>query len=218
MQCEQCESLLFEFNEGILSAELSADVDSHLQTCNECSQLLNDIWQMGLVSSRWQDQNVPLWNRRGHFFSKSNWQFPQLLATAASFLALVIVLSDVHFVTNDEGITLKAGRSDYISEGRLVSLKAEQDASFNQRFQKLTAQQVVSNQLVLRTLLDTSRQERREDFTTLVSYWNETQAAQFEETEDSLRFLLVSQAEDQKDIRQLNAAFQDISLRRGNDM
>ena len=218
MQCEQCESLLFEFNEGILSAELSADVDSHLKSCDECALLLNDIWQMGLVSSRWQDQNVPLWNRRAHFFSKSNWQFPQLLATAASFLALVIVLSDVHFVTNDDGITLTAGRSDYVSESKLVSLKAEQDAAFDQRFQKLTTQQVASNQLIVRTLLQTSRQERREDFTTLVSYWNETQAAQYEETEDSLRYLIASQAEDQKDIRQLNAAFQDINLRRGNDM
>ncbi len=218
MQCEQCESVLFDFNEGNLSPEASAEVNSHLETCDECSALLNDIWQMGLVSSRWQDQRVPLWNRRQQFFAGSSWQFPQLLATAASLLALVMVLTDVHFVTSDDGIMLKAGRSDYVSETSLAMLKAEQDNEFDQRFQKLTAQQVASNQLMLRTILDTSRQERREDFTTLVSYWNETQAAQYQETEDHLRYLLASQADDERDIQQLSDAFNRISMRRGKDM
>lgn len=218
MKCEQCESVLFEFNEGSTPADLSAEINAHLESCDACAQLLNDIWQMGLVSSRWRDESVPLWNRRQYFFSRSSWQFPQLLATAASLLALVLVLSDVHFVTGHNGITLKAGRSDYVSQSNLALLKTEQDGEFDQRFQRLTAQQVASNRLMFRTLLERSRQERREDFTTLVSYWNESQAAQARETEDQLRYLLASQADDERDIQQLSDAFQQIRLRRGNDM
>jgi hypothetical protein len=218
MRCEQCESLLFEFHDGALAADVATSIDTHLQDCDSCADSLSSIWQMSLVSSRWRDEHTPSWDRKHYFFPRSNWQFPQMLATAASLLALVLVLTDVHFVTGADGIALKSGRSNYVSTASLDAFKADQDVYFGARFQKLTVQQVASNQLMLRSLLDTSQQERREDFTTLVNYWNESQADQYQNTEDSLRYLMASQAEDEKDIRQLTSAFKDIGPRLGSDM
>lgn len=210
--CTQCEDKLFDFHEGNLDASTAAEVDAHLKTCDACAQLLNDIWQMNLVSTRWQDQQVPVLqaNRGDYHFRKSGWQLPQLIATAASILALAVVLTDT--------MLDRASAPDVVTQAQLAEYRSTQDQRFNERFQRLTDQQVASNQLVLRTMLDTSRQERKEDLATLVTYWNTTQARQYQQTEEDLRYLLASQAEDEKDIQQLSDAFQRISLRRGNDM
>ena len=171
---------------------------------------------MNLVATRWQEQEVRNWDRSGAFFSKKSWQFPQIFATAASLLTLVVVLTDTHFVVNNDGIAVKFGRSGYVSEATLADFSDSQKTSLNQNLQRLTAQQIASNQLVLKTILDTSHQERRQDMGTLVSYWNAAQAEQFQQTEPELRYLLASQAEDEKDIKQLSDAFTEI--RRGNNM
>jgi predicted anti-sigma-YlaC factor YlaD len=218
VNCEACEQQLFDFHEGRLTGEAASQVDAHLKHCDACSALLNDIWQMSLAASRWQDQRVPDWDRKSAFFEGKRWQFPQLLATAASLLALVLVLTDVHFVSGDGGITLRMGRGDYVSVSTLDQFRDIQQAQLEQGFDKLTAQQVASNQLMLGTMLDTSRKERREDFSTLVTYWNGIQARQYQETEENLRYLLATQAEDERDIQQLGDALQQISLRRGTDM
>lgn len=217
LNCEQCEDQLFDFHEGRLSPEQSASIDQHLKQCNACSQLLNDIWQMSLVSTRWQDESVPNWQRDSHF-AKSGWQFPQTLATAASLLALVLVLTDVHFVSSNDGLTLRMGRNNYLSKVDVEALKAEQKNYLDESIQQLTSQQSETNQLLLRTMLQSTRQERKEDFSTLVSYWNSVQAKQQEETDENLRYLLATQAEDERDIQQLSAALQQIGTRRGTDM
>jgi|AP95_1055475.scaffolds.fasta_scaffold00423_18 hypothetical protein len=218
MNCEGCEGLLFDFQEGRLESSVATRVDAHLKNCSECSSLLNDIWQMNLVSSRWQDEPVRAWDRSNHLFPSRQWQFPQIFAVAASVLALVIVITDTRVITNEDGIALKMGGSGYVSGSTLEELQVKQDSSFNQRFLRLTAQQVASNQLVLRSVLEASRQERREDFGTLVSYWNATQALQHQQAEENLKYILARQVEDGRDIRQLNTALQEANFRRGNDM
>lgn len=211
--CEQCQQHLFEFHEGALGSALAVQVDQHLKGCDECAALLNDIWQMNLVSTRWQEvepapQHTPVSTR----------QWPQTLATAASILALVLVITDTHFVTGDDGITLKVGRSGYVSNTDLQDFRRDQDSAFNERFQRLTAQQVASNQLMLRSVLETSREERREDFSSLVTYWNTAQAQQAQQTKEDLQYLILSQAEDEKDIQQLTSAVQQLRVGRGNNM
>jgi hypothetical protein len=217
INCETCEEQLFDFHEGNLDPASSALVDAHLHRCEMCSGLLNDIWQMGLVATRWQDHAVPEWQRSSHQ-KKSAWQLPQMLATAASMLALVLVLTDAHLVTTGSGVSLTFGSPGYVSEATFLETQQKQRAEFGQQLQLLATQQVSSDQLVLRSVLQASREERRQDFGSLVTYWSSAQARQYQETEESFRYLLASQAEDEKDIQQLSAAFQQISLKRGNDM
>lgn len=223
MNCEQCETLLFDLHEGKLEANVASQVDKHLSSCNECAALLNDIWQMGIVSTRWQDQPLP--DRTPFSDERSTkgspqrtWQLPQIFATAVSVLAMVVVLSDARISKVPEGITLSFGEPDYVSTAALTDFRNELDAVFSQRFERLTTQQIASNQLVLRSVLDTSRAERRREITTLVSYWNTAQSNLIEQREEDLRYLLANQAEDEKDINQLNHALQNLDLRRGNNL
>ena len=133
-------------------------------------------------------------------------------------LALVLVLTDAHVVSTDNGVSLTFGTSGYVSEAIFLEAEQKQRAEFTRGLQQLATQQVSSDQLVLRSVLQASREERRQDFGSLVTYWSSEQARQFQETEENFRFLIASQAEDEKDIQQLSAAFQEISLKRGNDM
>lgn len=222
LSCSDVEERLFEFHEGQLPSEESALVDQHLQSCDECSQLLNDIWQMGLVSTRWQDQTAGRWNRNEHFERRSTWQMPQMTAIAASVLALVLVLTDTHITQTDDGFRLRVGRDGYVTTEQLTQvstdLTSHQSGYIDRRFQQLTSQQNAGNQLLLRTMLETSREERKEDLGVLVSYLNANQARQHQQTEAELRYLMASQVEDEKDIKQLSEAFTRIGLQRGSDL
>ncbi len=201
MNCAECEDKLFEFNEGVLSPDEAAAVDAHLATCEDCSALLSDIWQMKLTASRWQVERPVPWQKTSGSV-QNEWQLPQVIATAASIVAIVLVLAD---------ITLWGGEPTVTSED-LAALKTEILTDQDARFDKLTDQQVESNQLLVRTLLETSRNERQEELTTLVNYWNASQAQYLQNTEDSLRYLLASQVEDERDIQQLNDALRSATM------
>lgn len=222
LTCEHCQDQLFDFQEGRLSPESAAAIDDHLKSCGECSAMLNDIWQMNLVATRWQDQAPHNYFRdNSHAVQRTSWRFPELFATAASVLAMVLVLTDASVDTSN-GIALRFGGSDNLSMQHFEAYQQEQTNQWNQRLDdmanQLATRQVASDQLVLRSVLQASREERREELNTLVNYWTTTQAQQYRETEENLRFLLASQAEDEKDIQQLSNAFRQINVQNSNNM
>jgi len=218
MNCEQCEAELFDFHEGHLDAQASVAIDLHLKTCEDCSALLNDIWQMNLVASRWQDEMPSKRDSIPEQAIHTQWQWPNIIATAASVLALVLVLTDTQISTDSSGFAIRFGQQDFVTADSLQALNDQQVDEFQTQINRITAQQVASDQLVLRSALQASREERRDEFTSLVTLWSATQAKQVQETERNFRYLLASQAEDEKDIRQLSAAFQEINLRQGPNM
>lgn len=219
IKCSQCEEKLFDYHEGRLDAAIAGRISQHLERCDDCALLLNDIWQMGLVSTRWQDETLPAWDRTFGRHAQSQWQLPQLLATAASVLALVMVLTGTRITTTENGISLTTGNGtdqvkDYVTADQFAAFTERQDEGLRE----LAARQVASDQLVLRSVIETSRQERKEDMSMLVSYMNASQAKQYQQTEENLRYLLASQAEDERDIKQLSQAFARIGAQRGSDM
>ena len=222
MNCEQCEAELFDFHEGNLSEAAAANIDAHLKGCEDCSALLSDIWQMNLVSSRWQDESPALSSIAPSAASLQSparqWQLPNVVAMAASILALVMVVTDTHITTDESGIAIRFGQPGYVTEDAMAAMSQKQSELFLSQIERVADQQVASDQLVLRTVLEASREERRDETATLVSLWSATQARQAEQTQRNFRYLLASQAEDEKDIEQLSAAFQEITLRQGSDL
>ncbi len=213
MNCEQCEARLFEFHEGKLDQEMSGKINQHVSECDECAALLNDIWQMSLAASRWQPHNVPRWEPAGSAFESRQRQWPQMLATAASIMALVMVLTDTRIVNTEGGFTVASGGRHTVSTQQFEAFALDQTEKLNQ----LASQQVASDQLVLRSMLEASREERRDDMTTLANFLNTNLARHSQQTDDNLRYLLASQAEDERDIQQLSQVVQQ-TLTRGNDM
>lgn len=209
LTCEQCRLQLDGLLDESIGQEARAALDAHLDECEACSGVLAELWQLKMMATRWQDRQVPHWNRRAMFFDTPTW-LPRLqIASAfASLLVLALVLARVEISTAD-GFSVQFGESYATAEqvdARVQQLKRDQEMQLQAGFNKLTSQQVASNQLLLRTVLDLSRQERREELSEVVTLLDETRDQRYRETEQSLRYLVESQLEDRRNIRQLNQA------------
>lgn len=217
--CEQCRDQLVDFVDAGLPPLEQQRVNQHLQHCDECNADLADIWNMKSKASNWRDERVPRWNRRQLFFEPSPW--PMLMQWATSFasvMVLILVLTEARVSTVD-GFTIDfASMGDrFVSQPelqqQLARVRSQQQSELDSSAQKLTSQQITTNQLLLRTVLDTSRQERREDLGSMLVLWEQAQNQRTMSTEDSLRYLIASQIQDRKEIEDLN----DALLRVSND-
>ena len=210
--CEQCKEQLFDFVNSVLPPLEQQLVDQHLQHCDECNADLADIWNLQSKATSWRDERVPRWNRREFFFEPSPWPMRmQWAASFASVLVLILVLMEARISTVG-GLTVDFAASDsrYVSQPELMQQLASaqnlQRSELDSSVQKLTSQQITTNQLLLRTLLDASRQERRKDLGNMLVLWEQAQDQRSMSTEESLRYLIASQIQDRREIEDLNDA------------
>jgi hypothetical protein len=213
--CEQCKNKLFDLVGSELPPLEQQLVDKHLQRCEECNADLANIWDLQSKASHWQDDRVPRWNRKQFFFEPSPWPVRMQWATSfASIMVLILVMTEARISTAD-GFAVDFSRSDstFISQqevgSQLVSFQNQQESQLDASVQRLTNQQIATNQLLLRTILDTSRQERRADLGNMLVLWEEAQDQRSMSTEESLRFLIKSQARDRLEINDLTNALTD---------
>jgi hypothetical protein len=207
--CEQCKSLLYDVVDGGISDADRQSVNAHLEHCQDCNTLLAELWDLAAMATRWQDRPVPHWNRRGHFFEPRSWfSVVQVASACASVLVLILVMAQVQ-VSAANGLTVHFG--DTFASPREVArqidaLRAEQQTLLKASMDQLSNRQAASDQLVLRTLLETSRSERRQDMSNMLAVLQEVQTQEVQRTEASLKYLIAGQLEDRRDIHQLGQA------------
>ncbi len=213
--CEQCKDKLFDLVGSELPALEQQLVDKHLQHCEQCSADLTAIWDLQSKASQWHNERVPRWNRQRFFFEPSPWPLRmQWAASFASIMVLILVMMEARISTVD-GLTLDFAdnESTFISREELslelASFQNQQQSQLKSSVQRLTGQQIVTNQMLLRTILETNRQERRQDMGNMLVLWEAAQDQYSMSTEESLRFLITSQAQDRREIRALNSALID---------
>lgn len=215
--CEQCKEQLIDFVSNLLPPLDKQLVDRHLQHCDECNAAMADIWNLQSKASGWRDERVPHWNRRQFFFEPSPWPMRmQWAASFASVLVLILVLMEGRISTVG-GLTIDFAGNDsrYVSQPELMQQLARsqnlQRSEFDSSVQRLTSAQITTNQLLLRTVLDVSRQERRQDLGTMLVLWERSQDQRSISTDESLRFLIASQIQDRREIEDLNDAMLQVS-------
>jgi hypothetical protein len=224
LQCEQVQLHLFEFAEDSLASSLRGEMDQHLQSCDECSDLLQGIWEMELKSTAWSDMNVPGWDRRDHFFgSRQSFSWFQLAGAMSSVLVLILVLFRAELSSTEAGFQISlGGQSDYVSsqefDSKLRELAIQNQRDMDASMGNFTNAQLTANELMLRTMLVASRSERREDLGTMMTVWNEDRKQLEESTEDSLRFLLRNQIEGRRDIGNLTNVLSTITNQQDNKL
>ena len=226
--CDTCQAQLFSLVDNSMTVDIRQQVDLHLEGCEDCSQALSDIWQMEQAASRWQDQQPAHWNKQAYFFGNSNsgwfnvFGFSsgglQLATTLASVAVLVLVMTEARISTTD-GFTIDfSPQQNYVAQAeldsRLRTIQDAQTAMMDTSVARLTDQQIATNQLLLRSVLDTSRAERRQDLQSLVVLLEETQAERSVSTEESLRYLIASQLRDREEIKELNDALLQVDTGR----
>ncbi len=218
--CSEFRLLLPDQVDGSLTSLQQQKLDQHLNHCEACSAQLAELWQMQALSSRWQEEAVPNWNRRKLFFPEVNW-LPNLqwVSSFASVLVLVLVMTHARIDTAG-GLSITFGASNGVDREAVSNLLAELDDKQSKRLDDtvatLSAQQVAANQLMLRTALDLSRQERKEELNTLLTVWDYAQDQRNQQTEESLSVLFASQVEDKRDIDQINRLLREASLEGSN--
>ena len=214
--CETCQDQLFDYVDNKLTTAAHVRAEQHMETCAECRATLSDIWNMQSTASHWRESAPSTWDRK-QYFDSTPWHVQlQWVASFASIVVLVLVLGEARISTND-GLTIEFGR-DYISQEQLsqqlVSLQEDQQRQMDTSVGKLTSQQITTNQLLLRSVLDTSRKERREELGTMLVLLEESQDQQTETTAESLRYLIASQLQDRKEIEDLNNALLQVNTDR----
>jgi len=218
--CNEYRNLLPELAEGQLSVLQKQSVDQHLNHCDECSETLNQLWQMQAAASRWEDQPVPHWNRRRAFFAETSWLANlQWVSSIASVLVLVLVITQATVSTAD-GLSIRFGETSSVTEETLTQVLTElelrQAEKINQRVSNLSSQQVASNQLLLRTITEMNREERREELSTLITAWDYAQVQRAQQTKQSISLLLASQLEDKRNINQINRLLRQAAVEGNN--
>ncbi len=215
--CDECKARLFDVEQ--LPQPEQRQVHAHLAHCDSCREDLAAIWELKRDATGWRAQPVPRWNRRQLFFEPSPWHFRfQWAASFASVVVLVLVLTEARISTID-GLTIDfAGVEDrFVSQTeftrQLVSLQEQQQATLDTNVRKLTNQQITTNQLLLRTVLDASREERREELGNMLVLWEADQDQRTMSTEESLRYLIASQVQDRREIEQLSSVILDDNRR-----
>lgn len=211
--CEHCIPLLFEVVEGRISEADKRAVDTHLDDCPECSSALAHLWELEAMATRWQVQSTPRWNRRSLFFGPRTW-LPgiQVASAFASVVVMVLVLAQVQ-VSTANGLEIRFGDQEPLAT-QVAALREEitrevlsqQQGQLKASVDRLTAQQVASDQLVLQAALRATRSERKEDITNLLVLLEEAQDQRYQQTTASLRYLAENQHEDRQDINQLGTA------------
>ncbi|MFT7243611.1 MAG: hypothetical protein ACI82A_000955 [Candidatus Azotimanducaceae bacterium] len=218
--CNEYRDLLPELVDGQLSALQKQRADQHLNQCDDCSETLSQLWQMQAAASRWEDQPTPHWNRRRTFFPEVSW-LPNLqwVSSIASVIVLVLVVTQASVSTAD-GLSIQFGERSSVTEEALAQVLTElelrQTENFNQRVSNLSNQQLASNQLLLRTVMEMSREERKEELSTLLTAWDYAQVQRSQQTKESISLLLVSQLEDKRNINQINRLLRQASVEGNN--
>ncbi|MFT7687522.1 MAG: hypothetical protein ACI9FB_002878 [Candidatus Azotimanducaceae bacterium] len=223
--CEQNRNLLMDFVDNTLNPLQKQSVEMHLGRCEDCTSNLQDCWEMQALSTSWQDEKVPHWARRKTFFEGYQW-LPklQMASTFATMFVLVLVLGSAQISTTN-GLQISFGQKDFLTnsdlEQKITSLQDQlydqQSIQLQRNVADLSSRQVATNQLLLKTILERSREERREDIDTLATNWYLSQNQQTEQTNDSLRALLINQVEDRRNINQINQLLSNASLE-GNSL
>lgn len=225
MQCDETRKLLVEYSEGALADLERRAVDRHLEQCSECNALLSEIWEFSLMATDWQEQPVPRWNRRTALVGASSPGVPwlNLVSLAASLLVLLVLVLRVEVRITEAGTRIAfGGPQETVTSAELDQRLEARDKQIQglltDNLQTLTAQQLAANQLLLRSVLDVSRQERREDLVSVMSVWATDRQRMERATGESLDYLIRNQVAGQRELQQISSVLRELDLREDNHL
>lgn len=184
MSKHEQEQLFAKWLEGELTPAEQIKFAMFCQEDDGFAQRVTVVEQMESLSSHYQAQMPPEWDRTAMFESPSTkkarwWQWQPSLSLAMSFAAILMVLFKVEITTTDAGMTISfagAGQEQRIQQvldQRLDEFAASQATYLADRTEQIQQQQLDMNTQLASYLLTTSRTERREDFAELIKFVNQ---------------------------------------------
>ena len=178
------ELLLGAWLEGTLTPEQREAFETLCSEDEEFSRQVEAANMMMMQAEGYQDQAVPNWEREATFSQPEKarwwqWQGLPAFSMATSALAIVMVLTGVQVKVTDGAMTISFADVQTPQEVELVMAEKLNDFQQSQQLalasyaQALQQQQTDANTQLTNYLLNSSRQERREDFAELVKFINQ---------------------------------------------
>jgi hypothetical protein len=183
MHCEEARGRLIDRLDGpaIDAAELAA----HLESCQECRELENDILAMESQARVWHDINPPRWNP-----DPGPWQAPpdRIGGWAPHWLRLIRQWFPV--LASSAALLLAAGI--YLQGDRPGAPQAPTAAAAPQTAAPATE-----------ALLATSRRERQQEMEALTALLKAEMDRRSLETEQSLKYIISHQIQSQRELESM---------------
>ena len=194
---EKAQSLLVEYAEGSLPSDLHQAVEEQLQRSEELQAEYEAITNLQSMAINWHEEQPPAWKipEIEHTNPMTEWLdgFRNWFPTFASATALVLV-SVMYFDDSAESGQLPQSQVASGAYESLPELPQAQQAAF------------------VDSVLETSREQRQEEFSALLEYITAEMNRRSIETEESMRFILSSQIEGQKELDQLYQQIERLAL------
>jgi len=210
-----------DYIEGKAPPVIRARCDEAVQQCAHCRDVHAQALEFYELAGKWQQQEVPHWNRARFVvpparLPQGSW--PAWAALAASLAAIVLVLLRVEISTTD-GLLISFGGSQ--TDARVQELVAAelarhdtaQELLLDARLDDFAADQVNANQLLLARWQEVARAERRQELGLLMSSWQSQRFEDQQEFNNQLTRLTNDQIENNQ---YLNVLLQNAAQSRRN--
>lgn len=179
------EQLFEQWLSGTLSTEEQQAIEEKLLADPTWAQRIKTAREVSFYASMSDQQVVPQWDMESTFEQHTTpwWQWRGLpaLSTAFSCAALAMVIFNVEFVMNEQGFLVRFGSHEQYNQQQVAQLVQDKLDAFSQQ-QELTLTRFSAEQLskqqegnlqLASYILETSRQERKEDMSDFITYFNE---------------------------------------------
>ena len=214
MNCDEARSKLFEFIEdgdgvaGRLTPAERRALEEHVADCESCTEDLQAVQTWRMNAQVWHDVPVPPWQppriARPPMLGWLAW-FPIAASAAALVLVAVMLVGNFTAPAIDSGdLTARVNRIEE-SQRQMLNTRLDQ---WSREFEN---RRDVDQTLMLQTMLEATQSQRQQELEALVKLLKAEMDRQALQTEESLRYLVTHQIDDQERLDQLAARVQAIS-------
>ena len=225
MRCDEAGPLIPELTEGRLSGNTRSAIERHIDGCEDCRAIADDCAAWNRNAVMWDEIAPPPWQPNVGQRPQRSFEWPSFfqwfpVATSAAALVLVAVL----FIGQDNatgspaaGPTI-AGSSLPSSGVVPVSFdNAAGDTQFEQLQRQLDDRLAVDQSLLLQAVLEANRTQRQQEMEALVKVLKAEMDKKAFETDESLRYVISHQLQEQERVDELSRELREINFSQAGD-
>ncbi len=234
LSCDDAALLMMNALDLSLEPAQRDALDRHLAGCARCAadQAQLQDWQHS--AAHWQDEAVPDWSRAplprqprngflgagGAHSAQGKWRGAAVrtpwwawTSMAASLTAIALVIGQVRIDIGENGTRIAFGGGSNGAaitaaelDNKLAQFAQLQNASLDNKLIEQELKRTQDNKRMLTAVLSYTREQQKEDFTQLISYWQSVREQDSGTQRDALRRLYTNQLQNRSDLQQIKAS------------
>ena len=228
MRCDEAGPLIPELTEGRLSGESRFALERHLDDCEDCRAIGDQVAAWNRNTVMWDEVAPPAWQVNVGHRPQRSFQWPSFfqwfpVATSAVALALVAALFVTQSAPTTPGTVIPggptiAGTNPTLGPTLPVSFDTSTDTlQFEALQQQLDDRLAVDQSLLLQAVLEANRTQRQQEMEALVKVLKAEMDRNSFETDESLRYVIAHQLQEQERVDELTRELREINFSQAGD-